>query len=604
MEKIKQLINSTELKGITDYFRLYRNIHRESKTRPIVCDKTIKISILSSFTINGIKEVLYVKCCEQGISSEFHVGNYNQYVQEILNHQSELYRFSPDFIIIFIDAFSIWGESYLSPYQISDEERKEQVNEKTEEIGALIEKIKENSSAKILLHNFEVPVYSPLGILENKQAFGFIEATEELNSRLRDIFKSDNQVFLFDYNLFCSKIGKRHLIDHKMYYIGDMKLDLKHFPHLADEYLSYIKPLMSITKKCLVLDLDNTLWGGVVGEDGLEGIKLGLTNEGKPFIEFQKYILSLFHRGVILAINSKNNINDVLPIFQKHPYMILKEEYFAAMQINWDDKISNMKAIAEELNLGLDSMVFIDDDKLNREMVRAAYPEVLVVELPDDPSLYLRTLMEINDFNTLQITEEDTKRGKIYAAQKGRKKIQKTTTDITDYLRKLETVLTIEKATPFTIPRISQLTQKTNQFNMTTRRYLEEDIKQFAESSSVHIISVKVEDKFGDNGITGVAIVKKGEEEWKIDTFLLSCRVLGRKVEEAIIAYIIEQAKKDNARTLSGEFISTKKNAPAKSFYKANGFNYKKMEKDNEIWVYELNKEYPFPDFIQIKRKN
>ncbi len=587
-----------------DYFSVYRHIKQEFKEKQLSYDKTIKISILSSFTIKGLKEVLFVKCCESGILPQFYIGNYNQYFQEILNLESELYKFTPDIIIIFIDTMTVWGEQYFLPYLISDKERKEWVGEKANEMQSLTQRIKERSSAKIILHNYEVPVYSPLGILENKHEFGFIEATEGLNSCLRSTFKSDNQVFVFDYNSFCSRIGKKNVMDHKMYYLGDMKLDLKYMPLLANEYLSYIKPLMSINKKCIVLDLDNTLWGGVIGEDGLEGIKLGPTPEGRPFLEFQKYLLSLYNRGVILAINSKNNLDDVLNVLKEHPYMILKEEHFASMQINWNDKISNMKAIEEEINIRMDSFVFIDDDKLNREMIKGALPEVLVIDLPEDHSLYSKTLLEVNDFNTLQITEEDKKRGSMYAAQKRRHEIQKTVTDVTEYLRKLETVVTIEKANSFTISRIAQLTQKTNQFNMTTRRYLEEVVNHFAASTNYLIVSVKVEDKFGDNGITGATVVEKRNGTWRIDTFLLSCRVLGRKIEETLLAYIVEQARKEKVKTLIGEFVHTKKNAPAIEFYKTNGFNLIKKDNGKEIWEYDLRNDYRFFDFIRVVKKD
>ncbi len=604
MRKIKELISTKESKSIADYFRLSRLIEQESKEWKLSCDKTIKISIQSSFTINGIKEVLLVKCCELDIFPEFYIGDYNQYFQEILNADSALYKFAPDIIIVFIDTMTVWGEQYFLPYNMSDKERKVWVCEKVNETQSLIQKIKYHSSTKVLLHNFEVPLHSPLGILENKQEFGFIEATEELNSSLRRVFKSDNQIFVFDYNSFCSSIGKKDIIDYKMYYLGDMKLDLRHIPELVDEYLSYIKPILYLTKKCIVLDLDNTLWGGVIGEDGLEGIKLGPTSEGRPFQECQRYLLSLFNRGVILAVNSKNNFDDVLKVFNEHPYMILKEKHFSSMQINWDDKISNMKAIAEDINIGLESLVFIDDDKLNREMVKDALPEVFVVDLPEDPSLYLRTIMGINDFNMLQITEEDKKKGEMYAAQKSRQEIRKKMTDITEYLRKLETVVQIEKANQFTIPRIAQLTQKTNQFNVTTKRYLEEDIKQYANSNKFLVVSVKVDDKFGDNGITGVVIVIKENVTWRIDTFLLSCRVLGRKVEETMLAYVIEHAKKENVKTIIGEFIQTKKNQPAKEFYKNNGFDFIKQETKKEIWEFDLRKDYPYLDFILVIRKD
>jgi len=547
-----------------------------------------------------MKEVLFVKCCQIGVLPEIYVADYNQYSQEILDANSEIYKFDPDLVILFIDSRTILGEQYLSPYSISEKQREDWVKEKSREMKSLVDKIKEKSNSKILLHDFEVPLHSPLGIMDNKEKFGFKESIIKLNLELSENFKDDAQVFVFDYDGFCSGIGKKNIMDYKMYYIGDIKIDLQHMPELCNEYLAYIKPLMALTKKCIVLDLDNTLWGGVVGEEGLEGIKLGPTPEGRPFLEFQKFLLALFNRGVILAINSKNNPDDVKEVFEKHPHMILKEENFASMQINWNDKISNMGAIAEEINIGIDSLVFIDDDKLNREMIREEFPEVLVVELPDDPALYLKTIMEVNDFNILQITEEDKEKGRMYAEQRKRTELHKTATDITEYLKNLKMVVTVEKASSFNIPRISQLTQKTNQFNMATRRYLEEDIKKFSESDNFLVASIKVEDKFGDNGITGAAIVEKKEGEWRIDTFLLSCRVIGRRVEETLLAYILNEAKKENAKLLVGEFIPTKKNAPAKDFYKNNNFKLANGTKELQKWEFDVAKEYPYPDFIEV----
>ena len=591
----KKLINGKF--GISDYFNLYKKLKNKSNKGK---DKKLKIAILSSFTAYGIKEVLFVKCNELGIDCDFYVGNYNQYSQEILDKNSGLYKFGPDLIILFIDVRSIFGDNYLLPYSIGDQQRKKFVEGKLEELKSLAEKIKSNSEAKILLHNFEIPTFSPLGILENKQKFGLIETVETLNSELRETFKNDKQVFVFDYDAFCSKIGKNNAIDYKMYYLGDMKLNLQYMPELCNEYMAYTKPLMSLAKKCIVLDLDNTLWGGIIGEDGLGGIKLGPTPEGRPFMEFQQYLLSLFNRGVILAINSKNNYDDAIEVFRKHPHMLLKEDNFAAMQINWDDKIANMKAIAEELNIGTDSFVFIDDDKANRQMIKEAFPEINVVEMPEDHSLYLKTLMEINDFNTLQITEEDKKRGHMYVQQRKRTEVQKSTTNLTDFLRNLDMVVMVEKANKFNIPRISQLAQKTNQFNMTTKRYMEEDIKKFSEDKNFLVFSVKVEDKFGDNGITGAAIVKKSKDAWNIGTFLLSCRVIGRKIEETSLAYIEREAKKAGAKKITADFIPTKKNSVAKGFYKSSGFNMAKKEKEKEVWEYDLKKGYKFPNFIKF----
>jgi len=600
MKNIFDIVQVAKPKTIPEYFQCSRKIRKAINREDTIQWPHVKIAILSSFTTNGMEEILTVKCCEQGIIPKLYLAPYNQYNQEILNPQSGLYAFEPDLVVVFIDTRSILDQRFQNPYEIDNEDRKTWADNAAKNLIMLVQQIKTRSSAKIIFHNLEVPLWSPMGILENKQNFGFFESIEYLNEKIRDEFKRDSQVFVFDYNAFCSRYGKQDLINYKLYYLADLKLNLEYLPWLADEYLAYIKPILSKTKKCIVLDLDNTLWGGIIGEDGLEGICLGPTPEGRSFMEFQSYLLALFNRGVILAINSKNNLDDALAVFRNHPHTILKEQHFAAIRINWDDKVSNMIDIARELNIGLDAIVFLDDDKLNREMIRAELPDVLVVEMPDDTTLYLKTLAELNDFNILQITEEDLSKGKMYAEQRQRDEFQKTVRDLSDYLKGLDMTVTIERATPFTIPRISQLTQKTNQFNLTTRRYLEEDIRRFSEDGNWLVLCVDVKDKFGDNGITGVMIAARDPAEWRIDSLLLSCRIIGRDVEKALLAFIIGEAKKSGAKKISGEFISTKKNAPAKNFFMNNGFSLKSKQGDTEIWEYNLSTTYKAPDYIRV----
>lgn len=589
-----------EGKDIADYFREYGLITKNLQTEGSSQFKKIKIAALSSSTIEGLKEILFVKCYELGIIPEIFIGGYNQYNQEIIDENSQLYDFKPDLVILFIDTKSLLGDVFFSYYQLPEEETRKLLEHTVHQVNALANRITQNLNCKVVLHNFEVPLYSPLGILENKQELGFIEFVRTINSNISKEFKRNTQIFVFDYDAFCSKWGKENILDYKMYYLGDIQISFPYLPKLCQEYIAYIKPLASLTKKCIVLDLDNVLWGGVIGEDGLEGIKLGPTPEGRPFLEFQKYLLSLFNRGVILAINSKNNSEDVYGALREHPYMVLKEKHFASIKANWNDKISNMKEIAQELDIGLESFVFFDDDPFNREIIKGSLPEVLVVDLPQDPSLYLKTLMELDDFNSFQYSEEDKRRGQMYAEQRKRQELSQISTDITEYLQALEMVITIEEANPFTIPRISQLTQKTNQFTMTTKRYLEEDIRKMAEGKESMIFSVKVVDKFGDNGITGVAIVKKGAKQWLVDSFLLSCRVIGRRVEETMLAYILERARMEHAASIVGEFIPTKKNILAEAFYKKNDFTFVGEKEGRQLWEFSVEKEYAYPDFIKV----
>jgi FkbH-like protein len=604
MKTLHEIISLNPTQTISNYISLSRKIDQMYNKKEIVVDHEINIAILASSTVNGIKETLHVQCGELGIFGKFYIGEYNQYAQEILNSESRLYAFDSDLVIINIDARAISGDHFFNPYSMTNLERHLWVKETTDFLARLADEVTRKTSAKVLLHNLEVPIYTPLGLMESKEEYGFIESIEDVNRNLKNRFKKNNQVFVLDYDSFCSRVGKENVFDYKMYYMGDIKLKPKFIPSLCKEYTRYIQALTLDTKKCIVLDLDNTLWGGVIGESGIESIHLGPTPEGRPFLEFQRYLLSLSLRGVILAINSKNNSNDALEVIRNHPHMILKEENFCAMRINWDDKVSNMQSIAEEINIGLDSFVFFDDDRINRDMVEKFLPEVAVVDMPKDPSLYVQQLINLNYFNTLSFTEEDRKKSKMYVEQKERQQLVQSATDLTEYLRMLNITVYFEDANKHIIPRIAQLTQKTNQFNLTTRRYTEEVIKKFSESKNFRVISIKLIDKFGDNGLTGVTVIdKKDVESWRIDTFLLSCRILGRRAEEVLLAYIIEEAKKEGVKFIYGEFINSLKNAPAKNFYSNNGFIRVNNVNDLEIWEYDLTRKYTFPDFINYKIK-
>jgi FkbH-like protein len=604
MKTLSEIISLRPVESLSNYFSIARKIDDALNRQELSVSKQINIALLSSSTINGIKEALRVQCGQLDLLANVYVSGYSQYAQEIFNPDSGLYKSEPTMVIINIDTKAIAGNYFFLPYETSEQIRQEWVNETTDFLANLAVEICKKNLAKVILHNLEVPVYSPLGIMENKQDFGFIESIENVNKGLRDRFKNNNQVFVFDYDSFCSRVGKDNVLDYKMYYLGDIKLRPQLIPILIKDYMRYIRALASMTKKCIVLDLDNTLWGGVIGENGMDGIHLDPTTEGRPFVEFQQCLLSLFNRGIILAINSKNNPEDALEVIRSHPYMILREKHFAAMRMNWNNKVENMKSLAQELNIGLESFVFLDDDHMNREMVNEFLPEVTVVDMPRDPALYVSTLMNLNLFDSLALTEEDKNKGEMYFANKKRRELVETATDLTDYLKMLDISVFIEKACKENIPRISQLTQKTNQFNTTTRRYTEEAIINFVQSNKFLVVSIRVSDKFGDNGLTGLSIVEKGNDVWRIDSFLLSCRVLGRRAEEALLAFIIKEAKNEGIYFLQGEFIQSKKNEPASHFYKNNGFEKLKDDDDIQTWQLNLSGDYSYPDFIKVEYKN
>jgi len=557
-------------------------------------ERKIKIAMISSFTINGLAETLKVKCFENKIRCITFEGGYNQYNQEILDENSNLYKFSPEITFLIFDVRSIFGELFYSPYSLSEQERKNFVNKKNSEITSLIKKFRETSTSKLVISNLGMPHYSPHGIAETKTRYSFHDMIMDFNQKLKETILDFESVYIFDIFCFMIKHGETNVFNFQNYLFGDIKIAINYIPKLAHELMSFVISTLGLTKKCIVLDLDNTLWGGIVGEDGFDGIRLGPQPPGNAYVEFQKTIKALTQRGIILAINSKNNFDDAMKIIQEHPHMILKDNDFACIKINWNDKVSNMKEIANELNLGLDSFVFFDDDPVNRELVRKTIPDVTTPELPDDPSKYVEILQSLNEFSVFQITNEDLNRKKMYSQQRNRQVSEVSSTNLGEFLKTLDLHVSIKKSNSFTIPRISQLILKTNQFNLSTKRYQEDDIRKFSDDDQVLIGCAQVKDKFGDNGITGVFIVKKlNSDEWFLDTFLLSCRVMGREVEKAILNYIINEAKKNGIRKIKSQYIVTKKNKPVENFLPDCGF-----VQENGFWVFDLTKTFHVPEFL------
>ncbi|MEK7658944.1 MAG: HAD-IIIC family phosphatase [Patescibacteria group bacterium] len=321
------------------------------------------------------------------------------------------------------------------------------------------------------------------------------------------------------------------------------------------------------TKKCIVLDLDNTIWGGIVGEDGYEGIKLSLSGTGAGFIAFQQALLDLYNKGVILAICSKNNYEDAIKVIKNHPNMILKENNFAAMQINWNDKVSNLKELAKEINVGLDSMVFLDDDPTNRAQVRALLPQVETPEMPSDSSDYAKFLIRLPYFALTTLTDEDKMRGNLYVTERLRRESEKSFNNQEDFLKSLGLELQIFIDDSSQLARLSQLTGKTNQFNFNKRDLSEKDIMDLVNNSKYQVFYGGLADRFGDYGIIGFAITaKRNSDLWHIDQFLMSCRAIGRGVEEAFLAAMAKIAKDSQVKKLSIAFSPTEKNKPAKYF--------------------------------------
>jgi len=559
-----------------------------------------KVAVLSNFTVKGLSECLRVKSFINDIFLQVYEGEYGQWKQEILGNR--LYEFKPDIIFLLVDAHGLDNNIIYGDDGTNHDEIEKSKKEAKNELSQLIDYIKRKTNAKIVVSN-SVKIWPPIaGIFDSKLKNGYYGIVDDYNNNLLKAYKNDGQVFIFNFNEWLGYIGKKNFWCGKYYFVADMRLSPEAIPLLAEELTSYLIPLAGKKKKCIVLDLDNTLWGGVIGEDGLSGIKLSPTGDGQQFYYFQKLLLSLNKKGVLLAINSKNNEADVKEVFLKHPHMVLKENNIVSSKINWNNKAENIQAIVQELNIGLDSLLFVDDDLSNRELIKQTLPEVSVLDLPTDSTKYVQTLLDYKGFNTFEFTEEDKKRNEMYLQEKQRNEYKNSFIDIDTFLRGLDLRVSIKEVDDFLAPRIAQLTQKTNQFNLTTNRYQEDDIENFIKSGNI-LWALDVSDKFGDYGTTGFCLVKDVPDGWEVDSILLSCRVLGKKVEEQFFGFILNELKKLKPKKVRAYYKPTLKNNQVKDFYKTFDFCKVKSSETEDIWERDLS-DYRFNkhDFIKIDK--
>ncbi len=576
-----------------NYWNAYRRIQRLNLAAAKVPEeKRVMIAILSSFTVEPLVMYIDVDCRLVGLGPQIYVAPFNQYAQEILDSTSQLYRFGPDIIIVIVEAERLLSDNFFQNFlTLSDEQKRNLQAEVIGYLRSLISRLAEQTKALILVSNFVVPWFSPLGVLDNKVSLGIGDFFDGLDKMIADLYRDSRQVYIVDLENLAGQHGKSRCLNYEMYYRGAVLFSESFFPVIANEYMAYVKALKNIVRKCIVLDLDNVLWGGILGEDGFDGIKLGADPIGRAYVDFQKLLLSYYNRGIILAINSRNNYGDSIRAIAEHPNMVLRGKHFAAMRINWNDKVENMIALAKELNIGLDSMVFVDDSPQERERMKQALPQVLVVDMPKSPFHYSETLQSLKAFDTLVLSEEDKRRGEMYHAERKRRDLLESKGSLEDFLRSLDMKAEIRYANSFTIPRITSLINRTNQFNLAARRYNQAEVEaMISQSQRFLVYSMKVSDRFGDEGIVGVAIIRKEGQEWVIDSFLLSCRVIGRGAETALLAKTADDAKASGASALIGEYIPTARNEPAKSFYSDHGFDLVKEDMAGMRWRLDLEK--------------
>lgn len=429
-------------------------------------------------------------------------------------------------------------------------------------------------------------------------------ATASFNDYALELESRHSNVRFIDFSEYLALYPQKDWMVWRFYFISQMVFS----PEVASGFDHWFemrkKQISGQRKKCLILDLDNTLWGGVLGEDGIEGIKIGGDYPGNAFQYFQEGVIELGRRGIILAVCSKNNEADVIEAWRKNPFMKLTDRHLAAYRINWDNKADNIRAIAKELNIGLDSMVFVDDNPTERELIRQQLPMVAVPEFPKRPYGLMNLLQELVDdyFRAYELTSEDLAKTEQYKANAQRSAAQHQFADLNDFIRSLEIEIDIIPADKFNIPRIAQMTQKTNQFNLTTHRYTEADIAAFVERGDL-IYCISVRDKFGDNGITGAIILTKSNEKAEINSLLLSCRILGKGIEKAFVKTVLNELASKGIEIVIAKYIPTAKNSQVSDFYDKIGFNFSGESEGVKSYTMSLNKPLKIDDYYKITIK-
>jgi len=580
---LTQLARAEDSQATIHY--VYR-IRRSLPSPSVPSLPVVRSALLSSFSVDALVPYVDLELRALGLVPELYVAPFNSWAQEILTEDSQLHRFSPEIAFLAVSIDDLLPE--LAGAATTAELEGKGIGA-VERVTGVARRFADMSDAVLVVHSFHSAYRSPLGILEGRAATARSLWLDQLNQRLAEELKPLPRTYLLDMRDLLMRRPGGALDNPKMRYLAAMRLGDQVLGEVARAYARYVAPLKGLTRKCVVLDLDNTLWGGTVGEDGMHGIQLGNTSPGAEYQDFQRYLLSLTERGILLAINSKNNLDDAIEVIRLHEGMILREEKFSAQRINWRPKAENMLSIAEELNLGVDQMVFVDDSPEERELMRQMLPQVLTPDLPHDPSRYRDTIEVLPQLQTLLVTEEDRTRVEQYRSMRQRQLGREKAPSIEAHLHSLDIQVKVELADVATLSRVHQLFQRTNQFNLTTRRYDAGEIAAIARDPGCRLYALRARDCFGDHGLVAAVLVRSEADRWILDSFLMSCRVIGYGVETAFLAAVVADARSQSIRSLIGEYIPTQKNGPARDFYSRHGFMAETQLAEVTRWRLDLS---------------
>jgi FkbH-like protein len=546
-------------------------LQREGNSRGL---PSVGVVVLSSFTADLVSPLLAEALERAGLYGDIKLGDFGQIEQAILDPDSVLYRARPDIVVLIPAIEDLLAPVFARPSQFTAADAHALAQSQAASLSRSIEILLERlPSATCYVVAFG-PQHAPAEyVLDPRSPQRGQAAVEWLLAQVRDLSALSSRVLVVDWEWHTRRSDTAAFHDPRLWFLARMRLSPTGLGAMADLIIRYVGAARGHPYKVVVLDLDNTLWGGVVGEVGLEGIELGEEGLGLAFQEFQRELLKMHDTGILLAIASKNNPDDALEVLRDHPSMVLRQEHFAAVRINWQDKATNLRELADELNLGVDSLVFLDDNPVEREWLRRALPAVLVPDLPADPVARPVFLRQTPVFQRVTLTEADQMRAETYALQARRAELRSSASSFDEFLASLEQEVTVEPLQAHSIARAAQMCQRTNQFNLTTHRYTAADLEAMLRSAETEVYVLAVKDRFGDSGITGLGILRLNGENAEVDSFLLSCRILGRRIEDVLLHVLAERARERRARYLIGRYIPTPKNAQAASFYPQRGFD-------------------------------
>ncbi|HHX3464753.1 TPA: HAD-IIIC family phosphatase [Legionella pneumophila] len=559
--------------------------------------KQKSIAILCNGLTSFIAKSLVISGLRFNFLFKIYQYEFNQVIQNIANRQSSLYRDNPDFILLFLDYRGLpltkCSHTIIKDFDSS-------LSESIDYLHQLVSTIRLHCKSTILVNTVPVPLGSILGNIDTFSQYGFRKLIYTFNQYLQEqsLHNYDN-VQVLDLAYVASVIGLQNWYDDKFWHFAKIPFSHKALPFFSDYVTRVINACSGYSKKVLVVDLDNTIWGGIVGDDGIEGIKIGIGDPiAEAYYQVQKVIKGLIARGVVVAISSKNEADLVKKVFHTHPGMLLKEEDISLFMVNWEDKAENIKSIALQLNVNTDSIVFMDDNPFERDRIRHALPDVSVLELTNDPADFSAILNNCGYFETTGVTEEDFLRPTFYKQNIRRLELRKNSPTLDAFLESLEMKIQFGPFCSLERERILQLLNKTNQFNLTNHKYNESELSKFENNKNCYTLKVRLEDRFGDNGIISALICTTSEQNaacWKIHNWVMSCRVFGRKVEKKIFNELILQAKQKNIEAIEGEYYPTNRNMYIKDLFPNLGFTKIKENSNHSIWTLNV-KDYLYED--------